>query len=78
MIPMIDPKPKLPRTKVRVDAQQLPMLATICPAQIVGSEKSEGYVTLILEGKGLPDAEFSTLFCTNDGVTSTVKIEAQN
>ena len=76
-IPIIDAKPKLPRTKVRVDPNTLPLLATICPAQIVGSEQSEGFVTLVLEGKGLPAGEFSILRCTNDGVTSKVEIVSE-
>tara|TARA_Y100001951_G_scaffold102983_2_gene110822 strand:+ start:360 stop:608 length:249 start_codon:yes stop_codon:yes gene_type:complete len=75
-LPIIEKKP--PRTKVKVSPSMLPMLATICPVQIVGSEQSEGLVVLVLEGAGCPKAEWSTIHCENERGKTTVTIKAQN
>lgn len=66
--------------KVRVGAQMLPMFATICPVEIIGSEQSDvpSTVTLVLRGNKLPDGEWGMIFCSTDGCTSTVEIRAIN
>ena len=68
-----------PRTKVKVSPQLLPMFATICPFDIVGSEQSDGdVVVLVLEGAGLPKAEWSTIICERKGGKSIVEIVGVN
>jgi hypothetical protein len=74
-IPII--QAKRPTTKVRVSPQLLPMFATICPFDIIGSEHSNsGDVVLVLEGLGLPQAEWSTIMCERKGNKSVVEIVA--
>lgn len=70
--------PKMVRTKLRLEASALPMIVTILPAQIVGSEKCElaGTVILVIEAPGLEEAEFSTLDINIEHGKSTVEIKA--
>ena len=57
----------------------LPMFATICPFDIVGSEHSDGgIVVLVLEGAGLPKSEWSTIMCERKGSKSVVELVAIN
>lgn len=66
------------RTKVKISAQLLPMFATICPFAIVGSEQCEGNIVLVLEGAGLPKAEWSAIVCSLDGCKSVVEVVGVN
>ena len=75
-IPIIAAKQR--RTKVQCSPQLLPMFATICPFAIVGSEQCEGNVVLVLEGSGLPDAEWSTIMCSISGGKSIVEVVGLN
>lgn len=73
-LPILEPKRR--RAKCRVSPQTLPMLATICPADIVGSfDTDDGTVGLVLEGNDLPDSEFVTLWCEARGAKSIVEIK---
>ena len=64
-----------PTTKVKISPSLLPMFATICPFDIIGSEHSrDGLVVLVLEGTGLPQAEWSTIMCERKGNKSIVEI----
>ena len=70
---------KKPRIKVKVSPSMLPMFATICPFDIVGSEQSDGgVVVLVLEGAGLPKAEWGTIMCERKGAASMVEIVGIN
>jgi len=49
-LPIIEPNRT--RIKVKVSPSMLPMFATICPFEIIGSEQSDGgIVVLVLEGR---------------------------
>ena len=68
-----------PTTKVKISPSLLPMFATICPFDIIGSEKSDGgVVVLVLQGTGLPQAEWSTIMCERKGNKSIVEIVGVN
>jgi hypothetical protein len=72
-------QPKRPTTKVKISPSLLPMFATICPFDIIGSEQSrDGVVVLVLEGNGLPQAEWSTIMCERKGNKSIVEIVGVN
>lgn len=76
-LPIIEPK--LNRLKVKVSPQLLPMFATICPVDIVGSDAcDDGNVVLILQGAKLPKGEWGTIFCEAKGASSIVTIKAIN
>jgi len=77
-LPIIEPK--LRTIKVKVTPSMLPMFATICPVDIIGSEKSEDpdCVVLVLAGNKLPKGEWGTVHCERDGCKSIVTIHAIN
>lgn len=76
-LPIIEPR--RPTTKVKISPSLLPMFATICPFDIIGSEKSgDGVVVLVLEGNGLPQAEWSTIMCERKGNKSVVEVVGVN
>lgn len=70
----------LPRTKIKVSADMLPMLVTVLPAQIIGSEQcGGGVVCLVVEGPQLPKSEYCTVHVKRTGaVKSEVEIVAVN
>ena len=66
---IIGVEPQMKTTKIKVPSSQLGMIATIMPAQIIGSEVSRGgIVILVVQATKLPDSKFSTLnISENDG-----------
>lgn len=70
--------PKLTRLNLDVHPQELPMIATILPAKIIGSKQADGFVRLVIEGPNLPSGTQGALKIERDGNKVTVEIVARH